>query len=127
MNDNSITKNDFYLYEATYFESIDYYGALYTTEEEPEMHRAFIVNGIIFDLDTGQEVKLLSVDENNYVISEVYTCTPYLITGRLFKIHAEEVTDEDMQKANDILDNYFITRKLKSENKIIKFKGKRLY
>ena len=93
MDDNSITVNDFYLYEATYFESIDYYGALWPTQDEPEIHRAFIVNGIIFDLDTGQEVKLLSVDNDGKVISKVYTCTPYLITGRLIKIKAEEVSE----------------------------------
>ena len=126
MNDNLITKDSFYIFEITKFDYLDYDGALHAREENVE-HKAFIVQGIIFDFETGEEIRFLQTDEMGYVNSQVYSGVPYIISNYAMKLEKEDVTNADIKRANKIVDTYLLNKELKGQGKLVKFKGKRLY
>jgi len=126
MQDISVTRDDFYLYDVTMFDYIDNFGALYIKEPQ-EQHKAFITYGIIFDFETGEQVNMLYSDEQGNIVSPVYSGLPYLINGKLYKIDKDNITEEDIQRAIGIIDTYLKNKELEKEGKIVKFRGRRLY
>lgn len=126
MDDNLVTNESFFFYNPTRYDFIDYYGALYPREDN-DLHMAFISCGILFDYETGEEITLLRYDENGCVISPIYTNKIYLTDYKLVQIDKKLIKKANIDRANEIIDNYILNKDLESQGKIVKFKGKRLY
>lgn len=92
--------------------------------DDQETYRICIfMDGELIDFATGTVLSHLNMDDDGYIIPEVYTNTMYV--NEVYK--CPNVTEDMYEYAQELYQNYLSVKDLKENKQILEFKQKRIY
>ena len=112
--DYKITKDDFYIVSVAIYDDI-YKGELIPRYEENEARYAVLVNNILLDVNTGEQILPLETDYNGIIRSNVYSNRLYAQTI----VKYDQATDEHLLIAAKTVEDFYKRQELIQQKKLI--------